>query len=610
MKTARIIEPLSLPEVENLLEKADGKPRADLLNKLAALVVISDKDRGKEISSEALDLSSNLGYRRGKAAALFGLGDAARIGGGYRAALEYYASSLDNFELLGDPIPQGRCLRRLGDVQFYVNNLNLSLKHYLNSLMIFEKNAEKSGSHEAKINCGHLMATIGNVLRESGDLEASLDYYQRCHSIYITEGFTAGIPGVLYNTGNIFHSQGRLEEALNVYRQALVEAEKSGDGYLVSLALNSLGSVYVARDELDAAEDHFNRSLNIAEKQDRKRGILTSRLKLVELGRLQGKLDEALDQSELAEQLAGQLQDRRSHANILKERALIYRRMEEYEKALETSLAFQKFSEELLSEQRVREIDILRVRFETEAKEREIELLRRERTIQRRMTVGAVLGLALTGISLVLVYRNVRFRKRVNRELADAYSRAEKLSQIDTLTGLANRRAMMKSLAAEQTRSSRTGRSFGLIMTDIDDFKQVNDRYGHACGDEILVEVSKRLEKTLRNQDITSRWGGEEFLLLLPETSLHSAVKVAKKIKALIEGTPFICSNASINLTMTFGVSQGGLIPVEDAIQLADTALYRGKRTGKNSVNFQSYNRKAVFHKLRSALRRAHPDSE
>ncbi|MCK5116733.1 MAG: GGDEF domain-containing protein [Candidatus Aegiribacteria sp.] len=610
MKTARKTEPLSLPEVENLLENTGGKSRADLLNKLAALVVINDKDRGRKISSEALELSGNLGYRRGKAAALFGLGDAARIGGEYRAALEYYATSLDIFEVLGDPIQQGRCLRRLGDVQFYVNNLNLSLKHYLNSLMIFEKTAEKTGSAEAKINCGHLMATIGNVLRDSGDLEASLDYYRRCHLIYIREGFTAGIPGILYNTGNIFHSQNRFDEALDVYRQALEEAEESGDDYLESLALSSLGSVYMDSGELDAAEDHFSRSMDIAEKQDRRRGILSSRVKLVELGRLQGNLDEALDQSRLAEQLAGQLEDRKSLTIILKERTLIHRRMAEYEKALETSLAFQKLSEELLSEKRVREIDILRVRYETEAKEREIELLRRERTVQRRMIIGAVVGLAFTGISLVLVFRNVRFRIRVNRELADAYSRVEKLSQADTLTGLANRRAMMKSLAAEQTRSSRTGRSFGLIMTDIDDFKQVNDRYGHACGDEILVEVSKRLEKALRNQDITARWGGEEFLLLLPETSLHSAVKVARKTKVLIEETPFICSNASINLTMTFGVSEGGVIPVEDAIQLADTALYRGKRTGKNSVNFQSSSRKTVLHKLGSALRRAHPASE
>ncbi|MCD4709153.1 MAG: GGDEF domain-containing protein [Candidatus Sabulitectum sp.] len=587
MRTFQKVEQLSLPEVRKLLKKAVGKPRVDLLNKLAALVVKSDRDLGEEISSEALEFAVGLGYCPGKAAALFGLGEAARIGEDYRAALENYASALELFTVSGDSIQQGRCFRRLGDVQFFINNLNLSLKHYLNALRIFEKTAEQNESSYAKLNLGHLMATIGNVFRESGDLEASLDYYRRCHSIYIREGFTVGIPGILYNTGNVFHSQGRMEDALNVYKHALKEAEASDDSYLVSLALNSLGSVYMTRDELDVAEDHFRRSMEIEEKLGRKRGILSVMVKLVELRRLQGSLDKALEHSERAEELACQLDDRKSNVSILKERALIYSSREEYEKAFETNLTFQRLREELLSEKRIRELDLLRIRYETEAKERKIELLRRERTIQRRMIAGALVGLAFAGISLALVYRNVRFRTRVNKELADAYSRVEKLSQADTLTGLANRRAMMKSLADEQARSSRTGRGFGLIMTDIDDFKQVNDRFGHACGDEILLQVAKCLENALRNQDIASRWGGEEFLLLLPETSLHSAVKVAEKTRALIANTPFIWNNISINLTMTFGVSTGGGIPVDDAVQLADTALYQGKHSCKNSVNFQ-----------------------
>ena len=561
MRTFQKVEQLSLPEVRKLLKKAVGKPRVDLLNKLAALVVKSDRDLGEEISSEALEFAVGLGYCPGKAAALFGLGEAARIGEDYRAALENYASALELFTVSGDSIQQGRCFRRLGDVQFFINNLNLSLKHYLNALRIFEKTAEQNESSYAKLNLGHLMATIGNVFRESGDLEASLDYYRRCHSIYIREGFTVGIPGILYNTGNVFHSQGRMEDALNVYKHALKEAEASDDSYLVSLALNSLGSVYMTRDELDVAEDHFRRSMEIEEKLGRKRGILSVMVKLVELRRLQGSLDKALEHSERAEELACQLDDRKSNVSILKERALIYSSREEYEKAKHS----------------VRIIHCAR----------KIELLRRERTIQRRMIAGALVGLAFAGISLALVYRNVRFRTRVNKELADAYSRVEKLSQADTLTGLANRRAMMKSLADEQARSSRTGRGFGLIMTDIDDFKQVNDRFGHACGDEILLQVAKCLENALRNQDIASRWGGEEFLLLLPETSLHSAVKVAEKTRALIANTPFIWNNISINLTMTFGVSTGGGIPVDDAVQLADTALYQGKHSCKNSVNFQ-----------------------
>ncbi len=577
----------SLHEVENLLEDAEGKNRIDLLNKYAILLADLDKSRCRKITSQALELAESSGYRKGKAVALFGLGEVARVSGEYRAALEYYATALNIFQVLGDAVQQGRCFRRLGDVHFFINNLNLSLKYYLNALRIFEKAVEKDGSSYIKINLGHLMATIGNVLKDSGDLEASLDYYNQCHTVYTREGFTAGIPGILYNTGNILYAQGRMDQAENIYRQALTEAEANGDYYLVSMALNSLGSVFLAADDLETAETFFYQSMITAEEHGRKRGILAATVKLVELGRLQGNYEDALELSTKAERLAGQLDDRRGRTDILKERALIYRGMSKYEEALETILLFEKLREEILSEKRTRELDILRIRYETEVKEHKIELLKKEKTIQRRMIVASVAGLALAGVSLVLVYRNVRFRTRVNKELADAYSHVEKLSRSDSLTGLSNRRAMMKNLEGEQIRSSRTSRRYGLIMADIDDFKRVNDSYGHACGDKVLVEVASRMKKALRSQDFSSRWGGEEFLLLLPETTLNGAARVAEKIRALISDTPFRCDKVSINMTMTFGVSEGGGVPVDHAIQQADTALYRAKRDGKNRVDSQ-----------------------
>ncbi|RKZ04034.1 hypothetical protein DRQ21_03985 [Candidatus Fermentibacteria bacterium] len=584
MKTSGKPERHSLLQVRKLLETATGRHRADLLNELAAIVVQEDRREGGAISSQALDLSETQGYRAGRACALFGLGEAARLAGEYHVALEQYVQALSDFKVLGDSMQMGRCYRRLGDVQFYVNNLNLSLKHYLNALRIFEELSKKENSPEAKINCGHLMATIGNVLRDSGDLEGSLDYYRRCHSIYIRESFQAGIPGILHNTGNILQLQGNYGEALGMYMQSLEKAESAGDVYLTSMALSSIGSVYMDTEEPDTAADYFIRSLAVAEKSNRKRGILSATLKLVHLNRMQGNLKQALAYSKSAEKLAKELENRRDHADVLMEKALIYRGLRKYKQAFETSLAYQLLREEFLSEKRIRELDILRVRYETEAKELEIGQLRRDRTVQRRMIEGAVTGLVFAGISLVLAFRNVRFRKRANRELADAYSRVEKLSQLDTLTGLANRRAMMETINSEQTRSSRTGKSFGLIMADIDKFKQVNDRYGHACGDEVLVEVSRRLQSAFRKQDITSRWGGEEFLILLPETSLRGAVKVAEKTRALIADTPVLWNDKSLNITLTFGVSEGGAIPVDDAIQFADKALYKGKRNGRNRV--------------------------
>ena len=247
--------------------------------------------------------------------------------------------------------------------------------------------------------------------------------------------------------------------------------------------------------------------------------------------------------------------------------------------------------EELLSEKRLRQIDILRLRYETEAKEREIERLRREKAVQKTMIAAAALGLVFAGVSLSAVYRSFRLRTRMNSELsrknlelASAYSRVEELSRIDDLTGLANRRAMIETLQNEQVRSVRTVRAFGLILGDIDDFKGWNDRCGHECGDAILVELSMRFQRALREQDLASRWGGEEFLILLPDTNLSGSERVAEKLRRTINNEPFVWKNLNIDLTMTFGVCEGGAVPIDAALRMADNALYDGKRLGKNRV--------------------------
>jgi len=207
------------------------------------------------------------------------------------------------------------------------------------------------------------------------------------------------------------------------------------------------------------------------------------------------------------------------------------------------------------------------------------------------MIFGAAAMLVLAGISLSSVYRSVRLRTRVNRELsgkntelAKAYERVEELSRTDDLTGLANRRAMVERLTGEQARSARNGRGFGLILGDIDNFKACNDKYGHECGDVILVELSNRLRRALREQDLASRWGGEEFLILLPDTDPDGCARVAEKLRELICGRPFVWKGSMIDLTMTFGACEGGRVPIDEALRVADRALYKGKNKGRNRV--------------------------
>lgn len=583
--------PVCVEELECRLQEADESKRAGILNELAALLTESNPDHGARLSREALESARTTRNTAQEAAAHFGLGDAGRVTGDYRSALEHYSMAFDLFDNQGNALQKGRCLRRLGDVHYFVTNLDHSLRYYLRALRVFEQIDEKEETASARLQAGHLLATIGNVLKASGDMNGALDYYQRSHSVYMKEGFSEGIPGVLHNMGGALQEKGRLDEAREVYRKVISDARERNDEYLCSLALNSLGSVCLLKNDFEEAEKLFQYSLETSTAMGRKSGILASLMKQVELRSLQGLNREALDISRRAEVLALELNDRRAQTGILHEKGALLHSLGEHEEAFTTIARQQRLHEEVMAEKRVRQIDVLRLRYEAEAKEREIERLRRDRAVQRIMIFGAAVGLLLAGISLSSVYRSVRLRTRVNRELsgknaelAKAYKRVEELSRTDELTGLANRRAMLERLTGEQARSARNGRGFGLILGDIDDFKAWNDRCGHECGDAVLVELSERIRKALRGQDLAARWGGEEFLILLPDTDLNGANRVAEKLRGLVCGTPFMWKGSRIDLTMTFGICEGGLVLIDEALRVADTAMYRGKRMGRNRV--------------------------
>ncbi|CAO3410421.1 GGDEF domain-containing protein [Azospirillum largimobile] len=166
------------------------------------------------------------------------------------------------------------------------------------------------------------------------------------------------------------------------------------------------------------------------------------------------------------------------------------------------------------------------------------------------------------------------------RQMAQALHAA---SQTDPLTELPNRRHMVDRLEAELCRIGRNGGGFALIMLDIDHFKEVNDAFGHAAGDHVLVETAGLLRRNLRGHDLCARWGGEEFLILLPDTDQVPAEAVAEKLRGLIAHHPITHQGRSIAVTLSLGVAayRAGRT-ADDCIQAADDALYIAKRAGRN----------------------------
>ena len=165
--------------------------------------------------------------------------------------------------------------------------------------------------------------------------------------------------------------------------------------------------------------------------------------------------------------------------------------------------------------------------------------------------------------------------------LKNAYNRI----RTDTLTGLSNRMKLDEALEGEANRARRYGNSFSIIMLDIDNFKQVNDTFGHLRGDEVLKRVADLLKKTLRKTDTPGRWGGEEFLILLPQQDKMSACMVAEKLRAAMQASEFPQVGT---ITSSFGVTEyAARDTVETIIKRADEALYQAKKSGRNCVEAQ-----------------------
>lgn len=175
-------------------------------------------------------------------------------------------------------------------------------------------------------------------------------------------------------------------------------------------------------------------------------------------------------------------------------------------------------------------------------------------------------------------------RRILNSEF-EARQKLEEMASTDLLTGLLNRRAIWPLLDHELQRAHRTGKPFSVVLGDLDLFKRVNDIYGHDSGDLVLKETALRLGGALRRQDALCRWGGEELLVLLPDTDCGDALRVADKLRRAIADKAITAGDNRIHQTISLGVAsfQNG-DDVDALVKHADEALYLAKRKGRNRV--------------------------
>ena len=174
---------------------------------------------------------------------------------------------------------------------------------------------------------------------------------------------------------------------------------------------------------------------------------------------------------------------------------------------------------------------------------------------------------------------------RLQQAMADK-EKLERLANLDSLTGLYNRRAISGKLRDLINRANRYKEDFSLVMLDIDHFKKVNDRYGHLTGDEVLEKIATLVRRNIRNTDVVGRYGGEEFIIILPQTNLSSAWVIAERIRSIIENAEMKDPAGNVfTVTVSQGLSEWERGEDADAlISCADEALYKAKARGRNRV--------------------------
>ena len=389
----------------------------------------------------------------------------------------------------------------------------------------------------------------------------------------------------------LFSALGRQAEELQASQQAITLARQAGDRRLEALTTANLADFHLKRGEYGTALALAQQTLPLArEVQDAPSeavALINAGLAHIGLGRADegtALIREALVIEERTSGLPGVADVHRELGQALEKAGRLkgawaawveHRRLSEIVFQREQQQAVLELQESHDADRRGRELAAL----ETDNRVKAAQLLGRELQ-QRLWALGLLAGALLLAVVAVLVRR----MRQTNARLRHSNAELRVATERDPLTGLANRRHFQAVMQQTATLSFEGA----LLLIDLDHFKRINDRHGHAAGDAVLMEMAQRLRAALREEDLTVRWGGEEFLIVVRQLPAEQVEALAERLLAAIGGRPVGFGSDSVAVTASIGFATFPLpparqaLPWERAIDLVDTALYLAKAHGRN----------------------------
>jgi diguanylate cyclase (GGDEF)-like protein len=517
--------------------------RAEALRELGRLAeAAEDADR-------LLALADGLGDALEAARASMLKGTLEAESGNIGAALERFHAALREFEALGAEADQANALNAIGVSHNFVHDYPRARRYYEEALELARRS--QASALEQRL-LGNLAVVVS-----------------------VLDGAAAG---------------------LELHRQALAHAQQRQDLPNIALQHANLCQRTLELDLEQEAELHCGQALQQLEALGLARPLSGVRMALGQAALSADRHAEALAEFEHALEWA--------RGTVPSVELELYRLLSETQEALDNPSAALDWlrqhvalGAELAERERQAIVEELDARYRVEQSERQVELLSLEGALQQAtlrqrnlLLMLLAAGLLLCTVVALLAWRGYRIERKHelalsarNQELESALARIAELARTDPLTGLANRRAFEEQVALEIAKSRRSGSELTLVIADIDNFKPLNDRFGHAAGDEVLRQLAQRLKGGLREGDLLCRWGGEEFLCLLVDSSVEEAVRVLERLRLSLAQQPIQFDDTRTVVSLTFGVAplDGDL---SAALAAADAALYEGKRGGRDRI--------------------------
>lgn len=454
-----------------------------------------------------------------------------------------------------------------------------ALNDFLTAQQLYRTTGHAELARDNTLNLGIAYRRMGDLEKARTQLQQSLDEAARS-SAWNTH-FNA-----LLQLGYLYEDHGQLSRAQDAYEQALNLAPREQARAQAGAARLALAGVLIARDQHAMALEMLDQAeAALATVTDTARSALLRMRRGHALSGL-GRSDEALHEYDAAERLMERQDNERYLAMLLPARATTLESTGELDRALAEYRRFVQLEGRLLDDSARQRAAAMRHQFDARRRELDTQRLLADTTL-RRQELDALLQarrwqwLALTlGALLVLVLSAWLLRQQLRAR------RLRSLATTDALTGVANRRAIERAGIGMFATARTEGTALSSLMLDIDHFKQVNDVHGHLAGDEVLRRVATACQGALRKADRLGRFGGEEFLAVLPGTAATPAAQVAERLRLAVQALDL--DDVAPGLRVTASIGQATLRDEDDRFETlvdrADQALYRAKAGGRNRV--------------------------